>query len=365
MVEAHEIILGVLTLGIVTTGIPVNCALIMILHGRIRRTTTRRTNGQYVISDVLLISLFLTGIIQSLFSCPIVAANFFQLKFGYSCNITSYPVFAMANSSLMHIALLSLHRLILTKFPLFGRLVNNNIKLAILGSSFSWAYGFVIASPPLYGWSRYVRRGNSCTLDWITRTPKNLTYVSFAFMVSFLIPFALLVITTHKYFIHGTVPAKKSSKVGPNETLKINVHQSNIRDEKTRGSPSPSREVNQIVNAETENSSKPSTGISTNRFDNPYQANSEKKQSIFKTQNKDEYVRYRKSCAVILTVFIIVWFPYALFSFLLVFGVPVSDTIYDVTSVFGKSSSLFLPLAHGVIYRRIKHQKEGQGSATK
>lgn len=362
MVEAHEIILGVLTLGIVTTGIPVNVTLIMMLHGRIKNKA-RTANGQYVISDVLLISLFLTGIIQSLFSCPIVAANFFQLNIGYSCNITSYPVFAMANSSLMHIALLSLHRLILTKFPLFGRLVNNNIKLAILGSSISWAYGFVIASPPLYGWSRYVRRGNSCTLDWITRSPKNLTYVSFAFMVSFLIPFALLVITTHKYFIFGTVPTKKSSKVGPSEILKINVHHPNIRDEKTRESPSPTREVDQIVNVETENSSEPSAGTSTYRFKNLYQANLKKKQSIFITQKKDEYARYRKSCAAILAVFIIVWFPYALFSFLLVFGVPVSDTIYDVTSVFGKSSSLFLPLAHGVIYRRIKRLK-GQGSAT-
>ena len=85
---------------------------------------------------------------------------------------------------------LSIHRYILIKKPLYGGRFKNRKDVALVLVIFTWIYGAIVASPPLYGFSEYIPLVDlfTCELDFNTDTTENRTFVIFASIQGYILP---------------------------------------------------------------------------------------------------------------------------------------------------------------------------------
>ncbi|XP_073344652.1 teleost multiple tissue opsin b [Pagrus major] len=62
------------------------------------------------------------------------------------------------------------------------------------GICFSWLYSIAWTVPPLLGWSRYGPEGpgTTCSVDWKTQTPNNISYVVCLFTFCLVLPFCVI-----------------------------------------------------------------------------------------------------------------------------------------------------------------------------
>ncbi|XP_071380852.1 teleost multiple tissue opsin b [Centroberyx affinis] len=65
---------------------------------------------------------------------------------------------------------------------------------ALGGVCFSWLYSVAWTVPPLLGWSRYGPEGpgTTCSVDWKTQTPNNISYIVCLFAFCLALPFAVI-----------------------------------------------------------------------------------------------------------------------------------------------------------------------------
>ncbi|XP_064875194.1 pinopsin-like [Oncorhynchus nerka] len=65
---------------------------------------------------------------------------------------------------------------------------------AVAGVCFSWVYALAWTLPPLLGWSSYGPEGpgTSCSVDWRTQTPNNISYIVCLFTFCLLLPFSVI-----------------------------------------------------------------------------------------------------------------------------------------------------------------------------
>ncbi|XP_046879845.1 pinopsin-like [Hypomesus transpacificus] len=68
------------------------------------------------------------------------------------------------------------------------------------GVCFSWLYSVAWTVPPLLGWSRYGPEGpgTTCSVDWSTQTPNNISYIVCLFTFCLLLPFFVIVFSYGK-----------------------------------------------------------------------------------------------------------------------------------------------------------------------
>uniref|UniRef100_A0A668AHV3 Teleost multiple tissue opsin b n=1 Tax=Myripristis murdjan TaxID=586833 RepID=A0A668AHV3_9TELE len=66
---------------------------------------------------------------------------------------------------------------------------------ALAGVCFSWLYSVAWTVPPLLGWSRYGPEGpgTTCSVDWKTQTPNNISYIVCLFTFCLVLPFGVIV----------------------------------------------------------------------------------------------------------------------------------------------------------------------------
>lgn len=66
---------------------------------------------------------------------------------------------------------------------------------ALGGICFSWLYSVAWTVPPLLGWSRYGPEGpgTTCSVDWKTQTPNNISYIISLFIFCLVLPFGVIV----------------------------------------------------------------------------------------------------------------------------------------------------------------------------
>lgn len=66
---------------------------------------------------------------------------------------------------------------------------------ALGGICFSWLYSVAWTVPPLLGWSRYGPEGpgTTCSVDWKTQTPNNISYIVCLFTFCLVLPFCVIV----------------------------------------------------------------------------------------------------------------------------------------------------------------------------
>ncbi|KAM9337237.1 teleost multiple tissue opsin b [Symphorus nematophorus] len=62
------------------------------------------------------------------------------------------------------------------------------------GICFSWLYSVAWTVPPLLGWSRYGPEGpgTTCSVDWRTQTPNNISYIVCLFIFCLVLPFCVI-----------------------------------------------------------------------------------------------------------------------------------------------------------------------------
>uniref|UniRef100_A0AAY5KNQ1 Teleost multiple tissue opsin b n=1 Tax=Esox lucius TaxID=8010 RepID=A0AAY5KNQ1_ESOLU len=65
---------------------------------------------------------------------------------------------------------------------------------AVAGVCFSWLYSLAWTLPPLLGWSSYGPEGpgTTCSVDWRSQTPNNISYILSLFTFCLLLPFGVI-----------------------------------------------------------------------------------------------------------------------------------------------------------------------------
>ncbi|KAK2868259.1 hypothetical protein Q7C36_000130 [Tachysurus vachellii] len=95
--------------------------------------------------------------------------------------------------SLMSLAVLSYERYCTMTCPSAPD-VTNYRKVAA-GVILSWVYSLVWTLPPLFGWSRYGPEGpgTTCSVDWMSKTANNISYIICLFIFCLILPFLVIV----------------------------------------------------------------------------------------------------------------------------------------------------------------------------
>lgn len=143
-------------------------------------------------SDILLLNIFVTNLLLAIgYVLPIQSYFSGRLFPSHTkCVFTGYFVFFVACSNIVTMEALSIHRYILIKKPLYGGRFKNRKDIASVLVLFTWIYGAIVASPPLYGYSEYVPVVDlfTCELDFNTNTIENRAFVVFASIQGYILP---------------------------------------------------------------------------------------------------------------------------------------------------------------------------------
>lgn len=71
---------------------------------------------------------------------------------------------------------------------------SRDFRPALGGIAFSWLYSVAWTVPPLLGWSEYGPEGpgTTCSVDWTTQTPNNISYIVCLFTFCLVLPFVVI-----------------------------------------------------------------------------------------------------------------------------------------------------------------------------
>ncbi|XP_068437936.1 teleost multiple tissue opsin b [Clinocottus analis] len=94
--------------------------------------------------------------------------------------------------SLISLAVLSYERYCTMMKPTIAD--GRDFRPALGGITFSWLYSVAWTVPPLLGWSRYGPEGpgTTCSVDWRTQTPNNISYIVCLFTFCLVLPFGVI-----------------------------------------------------------------------------------------------------------------------------------------------------------------------------
>ncbi|KAM4605957.1 teleost multiple tissue opsin b [Polymixia lowei] len=100
--------------------------------------------------------------------------------------------------SLISLAVLSYERYCTMLGPTVAD--GRNYGPALGGVCFSWFYSVAWTVPPLLGWSSYGPEGpgTTCSVDWSTQTPNNVSYIVCLFTFCLVLPFAVILYSYSK-----------------------------------------------------------------------------------------------------------------------------------------------------------------------
>uniref|UniRef100_A0A8C5HDU9 Teleost multiple tissue opsin b n=1 Tax=Gouania willdenowi TaxID=441366 RepID=A0A8C5HDU9_GOUWI len=100
--------------------------------------------------------------------------------------------------SLISLAVLSYERYCTMISPTLAN--SRNFRPALGGICFSWLYSIAWTVPPLLGWSKYGPEGpgTTCSVDWKTQTPNNVSYIVCLFTFCLVLPFSIILYSYSK-----------------------------------------------------------------------------------------------------------------------------------------------------------------------
>lgn len=93
---------------------------------------------------------------------------------------------------------------------------NRDYRPVLGGICFSWFYSLAWTVPPLLGWSSYGPEGpgTTCSVDWRTQTPNNISYIVCLFTFCLLLPFCVILYSYSK-LLHTIRQVSSSSASAP------------------------------------------------------------------------------------------------------------------------------------------------------
>uniref|UniRef100_A0A3Q4AKR7 G-protein coupled receptors family 1 profile domain-containing protein n=1 Tax=Mola mola TaxID=94237 RepID=A0A3Q4AKR7_MOLML len=114
--------------------------------------------------------------------------------------------------SLISLAVLSYERYCTMMAPTIAS--GREYRSVLGGICFSWLYSVAWTVPPLLGWSRYGPEGpgTTCSVDWRTQTPNNISYIVCLFTFCLLLPF-LVILYSYGKLLHTIRQVRSVSSV--------------------------------------------------------------------------------------------------------------------------------------------------------
>ncbi|XP_034070040.1 teleost multiple tissue opsin b [Gymnodraco acuticeps] len=114
--------------------------------------------------------------------------------------------------SLISLAVLSYERYCTMIKPTIAD--GKDFRPALGGICFSWLYSVAWTVPPLLGWSRYGPEGpgTTCSVDWRTQTPNNISYIVCLFTFCLVLPFSVILYSYGK-LLHAIRQVRSVSSV--------------------------------------------------------------------------------------------------------------------------------------------------------
>ncbi|XP_042366385.1 teleost multiple tissue opsin b [Plectropomus leopardus] len=114
--------------------------------------------------------------------------------------------------SLISLAVLSYERYCTMMKPTIAD--GRDFRPALGGICFSWLYSVAWTVPPLLGWSRYGPEGpgTTCSVDWSTQTPNNISYIVCLFTFCLVLPFSVILYSYSK-LLHAIKQVRSVSSV--------------------------------------------------------------------------------------------------------------------------------------------------------
>ncbi|TTN01732.1 Pinopsin [Bagarius yarrelli] len=154
--------------------------------------------------NLLLVNISLSDMLVCALATPFSLAA--STRGRWLAGRTACVWYGFANSlfgivSLISLAVLSYERYYAMMCP-FETDVTNYRKVAV-GVLLSWVYSLVWTLPPFFGWSRYGPEGpgTTCSVDWITKTANNISYIICLFVFCLILPFLVIVYSYWKLLL--------------------------------------------------------------------------------------------------------------------------------------------------------------------
>ncbi|KAM6953378.1 teleost multiple tissue opsin b [Aplochiton taeniatus] len=145
--------------------------------------------------NCLLVSISMSDLLVSVLGTPFSFAASTQGRWliGRSgCVWYGFVNACLGVVSLISLAVLSFERYCTMLGPSMAD--SRDYRPALGGVCFSWLYSLAWTVPPLLGWSRYGPEGpgTTCSVDWSTQSPNNVSYIVCLFTFCLLLPFIVI-----------------------------------------------------------------------------------------------------------------------------------------------------------------------------
>ncbi|KAG8009603.1 Pinopsin [Nibea albiflora] len=145
--------------------------------------------------NLLLVSISVSDLLVSMLGTPFsfVASTQGRWLIGRAgCVWYGFVNACLGIVSLISLAVLSYERYCTMMAPTIAN--GREYRPTLIGICFSWLYSVVWTVPPLLGWSKYGPEGpgTTCSVDWKTRTPNNISYIICLFTFCLVLPFCVI-----------------------------------------------------------------------------------------------------------------------------------------------------------------------------
>ncbi|KAM6900749.1 teleost multiple tissue opsin b [Xenentodon cancila] len=165
--------------------------------------------------NLLLVSISLSDLLVSILGTPFSFAASTQGRWliGRSgCVWYGFINAFLGIVSLISLAVLSYERYSTMMMPTVAD--GRDFQPALGGICFSWLYSVAWTVPPLLGWSKYGPEGpgTTCSVDWKTKTPNNISYIICLFTFCLVLPFGVIVYSYGR-LLHAIRQVRRVSSV--------------------------------------------------------------------------------------------------------------------------------------------------------
>ncbi|NXT32810.1 OPSG protein, partial [Pelecanoides urinatrix] len=183
---------------LICTGFPINLLTLLVTfkHKKLRQPL-----------NYILVNLAVAGLFMVCFGFTV---TFYTAWNGYfvfgptGCAIEGFFATLGGQVSLWSLVVLAVERYIVVCKPMGN--FRFSATHAMIGIAFTWIMAFACATPPLFGWSRYIPEGIQCSCgpDYYTHNPDyhNESYVLYMFIIHFTIPVTVI------FFSYGRLICK-------------------------------------------------------------------------------------------------------------------------------------------------------------
>ncbi|KAK9527505.1 hypothetical protein VZT92_014062 [Zoarces viviparus] len=145
--------------------------------------------------NLLLVSISASDLLVSMLGTPFSFAASTQGRWligRAGCTWYGFVNACLGIVSLISLAVLSYERYCTMMKPTIAD--GRDFRPALGGITFSWLYSVAWTVPPLLGWSKYGPEGpgTTCSVDWRTQTPNNISYIVCLFAFCLVLPFGVI-----------------------------------------------------------------------------------------------------------------------------------------------------------------------------